>query len=633
MTCLGRILRDVEREDGMMRLVVLITAMEVLAGGLSAQITFSTSQITTGCNPVNVSSGDFNGDRKLDLAFACRAGASAALEVVLGNGDGTFQPPVGISGVAISRATGNRLVSADFNNDGKSDLAYISSDGNLNVLLSNGDGTFSANVITPSNPKLALGAAGDINADGVADLAFLSGANDSLVTYQFGKGDGTFGAPTVVAWPTFVTTGDQTPPNPIPLQVFIQDLNGDGKPDIGVSLQQTIAPDPALGTINVGILYALYQSGAGVGAPTLITPTNADTHTVAADFNGDGKIDYVFWGDINSDTLFSPFGGGNLTVDGPGAAADFSEDGQADLVYASSASNALAILSVKGGQFVPNGFTGLGSTAVDLLVGDFNGDGKPDIVTANGSNGTMAINTTKIPPSVSAAINAASFAGATLAPGMLASAFGQGFAQSISAATSIPLPPSLGGVSATVGGITAPLLFVSANQINFQVPWTVPAGAATLQITVGSTPVSPLNVTIGAAQPGIFSLQFGTGQAIAINVDGTLVAPVGSIAGLTTHPAKPGDTIIVYATGLGAVSPSIDTGAAAGSTLRTTVVSPTVLVGGVVGQVAFSGLSPQFVGVNQINVVIPSVPAGVVPLQLETNGTKTTDQVTVAIGN
>ncbi len=628
-----------------MRLVVLLAGVGVLAGGLSAQITFSTSVITTGCNPVNVASGDFNGDGKLDVAFACRAGSTAGLEVTLGNGDGTFRTPVPVSGVALRQATGNRLVSADFNNDGKSDLAYVSSDGNLNVLLSNGDGTFSSNVTTPSNSTLALGAAGDINADGIADLVFLSGANDSLVTYQFGKGDGTFGTPIVVPWPTVPAT-PPTPPNPTPLQVFIQDLNGDGKPDIGVTLEVTVtlASDPSLGSVTEGLVYVLYyQSGVGVGAPKGLPFANADTHTIAADFSGDGRIDYAFWGDLQNDTLYFDVGGTSpgtfepgadpITVDGPGAAADFTGDGKADLVYASDSSNALAILSFTSGQFVPDGFTGIGSTAVDLLVGDFNGDGKPDVVTANGSNGTMAINTTKVPPSVSAAINAASFAGATLAPGTLASAFGQGFAQSTAEATSIPLPPDLGGVSVTVGGITAPLLFVSGTQINFQVPWTVPSGSATLQITVGGTPASPLNVTIGASQPGIFSLQSGTGQAIAVNVDGTLVAPVGSIAGLTTHPAKPGDTIIIYATGLGAVSPSIDTGAAAGSTLRKTVVSPTVLVGGVQGQVAFSGLSPQFVGVNQINVVVPSVPAGVVPLQLETSGAKTTDQVTIAIGN
>lgn len=616
-----------------MRFVRLLAAVGLAGASLPAQITFKANKITTGCNPVTVTSGDFNGDHKPDLAFACRAGGAAAVEVVLGNGDGTFGSPMAIAGPALGQGPDNRLVNADFNNDGKSDLAYISSDSNLNVLLSNGDGTFTANVTTPSNPKLALGAAGDINADGIADLVFLSGANDSLVTYQFGKGDGTFAPPVVVAWPTFVTTGDQTAPNPMPLQVFIRDLNGDGKPDMGVTLQQTIAPDPALGSINVGLLYVLfYQSG--VGAPTLITPTNADAHTVAADFDGDGKIEYAFWGNINSNNLLSPFSvSGNLTVDGPGAAADFNGDGKADLVYASGASNALAILSVTGGQFAPNGFTGLGSTAVDLLIGDFNADGKPDVVTANGSNGTMAINTTKVPPSVSAAINAASFSGTSLAPGTLASAFGQGFAQSTTVATSIPLPFNLDGVSVEFGGVTAPLLFVSPAQINFQVPWTVAPGSASLQISVGTTQVPGVSVTVGAVNPGIFSLGSGTGQAIAINQDGSLVAPAGSVPGIATHPAKPGEVITIYATGLGAVTPSIEAGAIAGTTLRHTVVQPTILIGGVSQEPTFSGLAPQFVGVNQINVAVPHVAAGVVSLQIQAGGVKTSDQVTIAVGN
>jgi len=161
----------------------------------------------------------------------------------------------------------------------------------------------------------------------------------------------------------------------------------------------------------------------------------------------------------------------------------------------------------------------------------------------------------------------------------------------------------------------------------------VPLGPADLVATVNGTVLPKLTVTIGSVDPGIFSLQSGTGQAIAINSDGSLTAPAGSIPGYATRPARPGETIIVLATGRGAVSPAIATGAAASDALRTSNVTPAVLIGGTPATVAFSGLSPPFVGVNRLNVVVPSVAAGVVSLQIDASGVRTTDKVTVAIAN
>jgi uncharacterized protein (TIGR03437 family) len=237
------------------------------------------------------------------------------------------------------------------------------------------------------------------------------------------------------------------------------------------------------------------------------------------------------------------------------------------------------------------------------------------------------------PPSVTSALNGASFAaGQGLTSGVLASIFGAAMAPGNAQASTIPLPLSLNGVSVTVQGLAAPLLFVSPTQINFQTPWAVTFGPADIVVTVNGTPSAKFATTISGVSPGIFSTQFGAGQAIAINVDGTLAAPAGSIPGLTTHPAKPGDTIIILATGLGLVTPPATTGAASSDTLRRTILTPAVLIGGVPATVAFSGLTPQFVGVNQLNVTVPNVAAGVVPLQIDLAGVKTSDKVTIAIG-
>jgi uncharacterized protein (TIGR03437 family) len=123
------------------------------------------------------------------------------------------------------------------------------------------------------------------------------------------------------------------------------------------------------------------------------------------------------------------------------------------------------------------------------------------------------------------------------------------------------------------------------------------------------------------------------GLAVAVNFsDGTLAWPVGAVPGLTTHPAKMGDTLVVYATGLGAVDNTPVDGGNPGATLATNLVKPQVLIGGVSAQVAFSGLSPQFVGVNQLNVVVPNVaPGNSVPFQIAVGGITSPASTTIAV--
>lgn len=238
------------------------------------------------------------------------------------------------------------------------------------------------------------------------------------------------------------------------------------------------------------------------------------------------------------------------------------------------------------------------------------------------------------PTSVAGVVNAASFQqGQAVAGGSLVSIFGTSLASSLAIADSIPLSTSMNGVSVTFNDIPAPLLFVAPGQINAQLPWNVSAGQATVVVTTGGSAAPGATFQVGPSAPGIFAVQFGVGQAIAINnADSTLAAPVESIPGLTTHPAKAGDAIIIYATGLGPVDSPVDSGQIPGTLTRTLTV-PTVLVGGAQAQVLFSGLTPQFVGVNQVNIVVPSnAPTGdKVPLQIQLNGITTTDQVTMAI--
>jgi uncharacterized protein (TIGR03437 family) len=229
-------------------------------------------------------------------------------------------------------------------------------------------------------------------------------------------------------------------------------------------------------------------------------------------------------------------------------------------------------------------------------------------------------------------LNGASFErGQPVAPGELVSLFGSNLAARLATADSVPLSTTIDDVFVTVNGIRAPLYLVSPGQINAQVPWEVGgSGSATFIVNRGGVPSTGSTMPLASAVPGFFMVT-GSTQAIAINPDGTIAAAAGSIQGLNTHGARAGETLIVYATGLGAVTPSAVTGRDSTDQLRSTVAMPNVTIGGVPAGVVFSGLAPQFVGVNQLNITVPSgvSPGGSVPLRIEMGGRS--HQATIAI--
>jgi uncharacterized protein (TIGR03437 family) len=244
-------------------------------------------------------------------------------------------------------------------------------------------------------------------------------------------------------------------------------------------------------------------------------------------------------------------------------------------------------------------------------------------------------------------LNAASYAtagqpGHAVAPGSLVAIFGSELASSLSVADSIPLSTSLAGITVTFNDSPAPIQFVSPGQVNAQVPWNLLApgaqsGDATIVVTRDGRPSAPRAVAVAQFSPGIYTVSGdGTGPAVVVNNDdGSVAQPEGSIPGLATRPARPGSAIIVYATGLGPVNPPGVDGAASLDALRYSTTVPTVLIGGREAQVLYSGLSPQFPAVNQLNIVVPDglAPGNQVPLQLRIGGVTTSEQITIAIGN
>jgi uncharacterized protein (TIGR03437 family) len=241
-------------------------------------------------------------------------------------------------------------------------------------------------------------------------------------------------------------------------------------------------------------------------------------------------------------------------------------------------------------------------------------------------------------------VNGASFAkGQPVSPGGLVSIFGTGLVSQLATADTIPLSSSLHGVIVTFADLpAAPLLAVipgvagqSDDQINAQLPWEIGSGTGVVNVMVtnGNGTSIPIAVNFAPSMPGIFTSAAG-GQlyAIAVNSSDSSLAWPQSLASSGSHPAKAGDVLIIYATGLGAVDHApVDGGIP--SQLANTLAKPTVLFGGVAGEVQFSGLAPQFVGVNQLNV---QVPAGVksgsaVPLQIQVDSFTSTNQAVVAI--
>jgi uncharacterized protein (TIGR03437 family) len=182
----------------------------------------------------------------------------------------------------------------------------------------------------------------------------------------------------------------------------------------------------------------------------------------------------------------------------------------------------------------------------------------------------------------------------------------------------------------------------NGDQINAQVPWEALAagtnsGIAQVVVTRNGSASAPLPITVGSAAPGIFTFPGGVGQAVAYgNSDGAIAAQINSGLPFASHPAKIGDptTLVILATGCGPVTPAVITGASANDgQLHQTTTLPQVLVGGVAAQVVFAGMTPQFVGVYQLNIVIAAgTPTGnAIPLQISMNGVTSRNDVTIAV--
>lgn len=202
----------------------------------------------------------------------------------------------------------------------------------------------------------------------------------------------------------------------------------------------------------------------------------------------------------------------------------------------------------------------------------------------------------------------------------------------------VTAPTKLAGTSVTIAGQSAFVEYISAGQLDVQVPAGVSSGPQPLIVTTASGSSSPFTVNIVNAQPGLLApASFnigGTQYAVALFSDGvTYVLPPGSIPGVASQRAKPGDTITLYGIDFGPVNTFTAPGQIAQGQ-STLAESFSVPLGGTQATVGYDGLAPNYVGLYQFNVTVPNVAASdSVPLTFSLGGASSTQKLAITVGN
>jgi subtilisin family serine protease len=324
---------------------------------------------------------DFRNVGRPDLLLMVATGSGPSLMYSMNNGDGTFQKPVGI---ALPQSASNLFLTGDFNGDGKLDLAFLNSSGlpsglgetvSIDLLLGNGDGTFTpgprtslGSSTTNTGPYLLTGQAADMNHDGKMDLLVVGNSllspTEQNALYEFvGNGDGTFQPPKLLF-------------NNFSPYFRVVDLNHDGLPDIVEAVRGLLNPDLSTypwqyqvflgqpdGSFIANGSYGPYYNplGAGFFNGTPDKPLQPSV-PLLADFNGDGNLDIAVF-ESGVDVVPTYFGS----------------------VNAATASDIRILAGNGDGTFTPSSLSyGLGRFVVPELAVDVNGDNRADLVEING---------------------------------------------------------------------------------------------------------------------------------------------------------------------------------------------------------------------------------------------------------
>jgi uncharacterized protein (TIGR03437 family) len=555
--------------------------------------------------------GDFNNDGKMDVvAMSQRINT---LFFFAGRGDSTFAAPVTTTlGATFNNAIG--AIAGDFNGDGVPDLGVLTSSG-VSIALNQKNGTFQAmSQIYPAGNALGSIAVGDFNGDGKLDFASpicSTNGGPTAVHIYIGNGSGGF--------------SDSQPfrLNYCPSGFLSADLNGDKRADL-LSLNNAV---PAAGAYSsVDVLLNLGAGGFANPKSYGLDPNGFVVMTVG-DVNGDGKPDI-----IAGSTATKPYTLSTLLNNGDGtfgnrvastltappyaiAAADLNGDGKADLILAPNpsipAGGTFDLLSAAGngdGTF-QSPIHLLGPNSTGLQFADFNGDGRPDLLVGSTPNAPIGYFTTILtgappvaPPAAVSTVNGASFtANGPIAPDSIASVFGSHLAVASNlAGTTVSVKDSAGTIRNS-----GTLFFVSAGQVNFQVPPSTASGMATVTVTAADETVSSGTVQIANVAPGMFAANASglyAGNILRVKADGTQTTEqnyqLDASQNVIPLPINLGSDqifLILYGTGVKHAG------------------KVTATVGGQSVPVAFAGAQGTFVGEDQVNI-------GPLPLSLAGTG-------------
>ena len=315
---------------------------------------------------------DVNSDGKLDLVMAFSDSLSSDLKVVLGNGDGTFQPPIVSTlpsyGAAQGLANIRILLVADLNADGKQDVIFSDIDGRqIWICLGDNAGHFTQTIeLNDQNPAQRL-FLGDFNQDGHIDVIGFENLAARAVVY-LGNANGTFAPPAYY-----------TSPNGLLSSLLVSDMDGDGDPDMVI-------------TSSDNVLRVLHGYSDGTFVPILALPIPVGANGMyptlldIEDYNHDGAPDIAL---ESLDGVHILIGQGNFTFKpfqpaplsallGPGATGDLNQDANIDFTFPVPGGLAILYGNPDGSLRSADSYD-VGYLVSAATVADFNGDGKPDI--------------------------------------------------------------------------------------------------------------------------------------------------------------------------------------------------------------------------------------------------------------
>ncbi|MFW6050825.1 MAG: FG-GAP-like repeat-containing protein [Myxococcota bacterium] len=374
-----------------------------------------------GANPVQALLEDFDGDGLSDLAVANRAADTITLRRPID--DGAEAPPLTAHTAPAGSNPGTALV-GDLNNDGIDDLVVLPSSGDIVPVLGRATGRPEPTDPLPVSTALRGGGLGDLDADGVLDVAAITDTDGTVELVRWlGNGDGTFGEPEVVPIPPTIDA------------MAAGDLNGDGRADVVLvngELQQlevrlsdamgvpgaatpidhgdlsfappAIAdvtgdglPDLVVGT-GMGVDVLLGDGAGGFGAAEPVPLSQMPLQVDVADVDGDGRLDIVTASEGTVEAALGDGAGGFASAgvsDTAGvfavAAGDLDGDGAADLVGVGT--DGLATFVADGdGAFTDTGFRSeAGRLPERPAIGDFDGDGVPDLACVNRGSDDLTV--------------------------------------------------------------------------------------------------------------------------------------------------------------------------------------------------------------------------------------------------